>query len=118
MNSLPMVVARSPPPASRASVAARTSRRLATAILRNTEQLMTELLRIDGIRLNSRTAPARRSGIVSFRHETIASGTLYQGLRERGISCALREGGVRVSPHFYQGESELAVFLDALAHMV
>ena len=76
------------------------------------------LLLVDGIRLNSRTAPARRSGIVSFGHETIAPGMLYQGLRERGISCALREGGVRVSPHFYQGESELTVFLDALAHIV
>jgi selenocysteine lyase/cysteine desulfurase len=92
--------------------------RVASAILQNTERLMTELVRIDGIRLNSRTAPARRSGIVSFGHETIAPGTLYQGLRERGISCALREGGVRVSPHFYQGESELTVFLDALAHIV
>ena len=91
--------------------------RVASAILQNTERLMTELVRIDGIRLNSRTAPARRSGIVSFGHETLAPGTLYQGLRERGISCALREGGVRVSPHFYQGEPELTVFLDALAHI-
>jgi selenocysteine lyase/cysteine desulfurase len=87
-------------------------------VLENTDRLMTELVRIPGVRLNSRTAPARRSGIVSFGHETIAPGQIYQGLRERGISCALREGGVRVSPHFYQGESELGVFFDALAHIV
>ena len=92
--------------------------RVAAAVLENTDRLMTELVRIPGVRLNSRTAPARRSGIVSFGHETIAPGQIYQGLRERGISCALREGGVRVSPHFYQGESELGVFLDALAHIV
>ena len=92
--------------------------RIGAAVLENTDRLMTELVRIDGIRLNSHTAPARRSGIVNFRHETIAPGTLYQGLKERGISCALREGGVRVSPHFYQGETELAVFLEALAHIV
>ena len=92
--------------------------RIGAAVLENTDRLMTELVRIDGIRLNSHTAPARRSGIVNFRHETIAPGTLNQGLKERGISCALREGGVRVSPHFYQGETELAVFLEALAHIV
>ncbi|MEJ2384097.1 MAG: aminotransferase class V-fold PLP-dependent enzyme [Xanthomonadales bacterium] len=92
--------------------------RVAAAILANTDRLMRELVRIDGIRLNSRTEPSRRSGIVSFRHETIAPGALYQGLKERGISCALREGGVRVSPHFYQGDAELDVFLEALAHIV
>jgi cysteine desulfurase/selenocysteine lyase len=92
--------------------------RIGAAVLENTDRLMTELVRIDGIRLNSRTAPARRSGIVNFRHESIDPGTLYQGLKERGISCALREGGVRVSPHFYQGEAELVVFLEALAHIV
>jgi selenocysteine lyase/cysteine desulfurase len=91
---------------------------VAGRILENTDHLMRELPRLGGVRLSSRTEPARRSGIVAFRHESIASETLYKGLRERGIACALREGCVRVSPHFYQGERELAAFLDALAHMV
>jgi len=92
--------------------------RVSAAILNNTDRLMTELPRIDGICLHSRTEPARRSGIVSFRHDSIAPATLYQGLKDRGISCALREGNVRVSPHFYQGERELSVFLESLAHIV
>jgi len=92
--------------------------RIAARILDNTALLAAELPKLAGVRLMSRTEPARRSGIVSFRHQAIASETLCSGLRERGISCAVREGGVRISPHFYQGERELSVFLDTLAHMV
>ena len=92
--------------------------RVGAAVLANTELLMRELPALPGIRLLSRTEPGRRSGIVSFRHETIASHELQRGLRDAGIACAVREGGVRVSPHFYQGEKELGAFLETLSHMV
>ena len=92
--------------------------RIAADILGNTELLMTELPRIDGVVLTSRTEARRRSGIVAFRHESIAPPALYQALKARGISCALREGSVRLSPHFYQGERELSALLEALAHIV
>jgi cysteine desulfurase/selenocysteine lyase len=45
--------------------------------------------------------PARRSAIVTFRHRRIAPASLYQQMRDRRVSCALRGGGIRFSPHFY-----------------
>jgi selenocysteine lyase/cysteine desulfurase len=51
--------------------------------------------------------PGRRSGIVTFRHRRVASPRLYQMLRDRGINCAQRGGGIRYSPHFYTREDAM-----------
>jgi len=91
---------------------------VAEHILRNTGILMNELPAIPGIRLVSRTDENRRSGIVSFVHERVSQKAIYDGLRKTGIACALREGAVRVSPHFYQDRRELGLFLERLAHIV
>lgn len=87
-------------------------------ILENTDFLLTELQKRAGIAVTSRVEHERRSGIVSFVHAEIPSDSIYRQLREKGIACAVREGAVRISPHFYQGERELSVFMDALAHIV
>ncbi len=91
---------------------------VAEHVLRNTDILMNELHAIPGIRLVSRTDENRRSGIVSFVHERVSQKEIYDGLRKSGIACALREGAVRVSPHFYQDRRELGFFLERLAHIV
>ena len=87
-------------------------------VLGNTEFLLSELDRMGGISVTSCSEPERRSGIVSFAHERVAPETIYRRLTEEGVSCAVRGRAVRISPHFYQGERELGVFLDLLAHMV
>jgi selenocysteine lyase/cysteine desulfurase len=87
-------------------------------ILENTDFLLRNLADIDGIHVTSRTAAERRSGIVSFQHPTTAPDAIYQALRDQGISCAVREGSVRISPHFYQGENELEELLLALVRIV
>jgi selenocysteine lyase/cysteine desulfurase len=87
-------------------------------ILENTDFLLRNLADIDGIHVTSRTAVERRSGIVSFQHPTTEPDAIYQALRDQGISCAVREGSVRISPHFYQGENELEKLLLALVRIV
>lgn len=48
------------------------------------------------------TAPACRSSILCFRAEDPASTrTIFEGLKAAGVTCAFREGSVRLSPHFY-----------------
>lgn len=48
-----------------------------------------------------------RSGIVTFRAPGHDSAALAARLRERGVVCAARGGGVRFSPHFYTPPEKL-----------
>jgi len=48
-----------------------------------------------------------KSGIVTFKHKTIANEELYQYLQKNGVVCALRGGGIRFSPHFYNTFEEI-----------
>lgn len=49
----------------------------------------------------------RHAGIVTFCPQTCDPKPLYHYLRQHGIICALRGGGIRFSPHFYHTISEL-----------
>lgn len=52
------------------------------------------------------------SGIVSFRHPD--SEGLFNWLTERKILVSLREGLIRLSPHFYNTEEDLDKVIDAI----
>ncbi len=54
------------------------------------------------------------SGIVAFRKREIPSESLFAFLTERGFVLSLREGYIRVSPHFYNEEEEIAELLKVL----
>jgi len=45
--------------------------------------------------------PPRQSGIVNLRHRKVPAKVLHQRLTEAGVICAVRGGGLRLSPHFY-----------------
>lgn len=62
-------------------------------------------LKEHGFDIVSDTRPQRRSGIVTFRHPTVASDDLYKALQAAGVLCAQRAGGVRYSPHFHTPEA-------------
>ncbi len=49
----------------------------------------------------------RRSGIVTFNKAGQDMETMYHALVERGVVCALRGGGIRLSPHFYTDTDKL-----------
>lgn len=60
-----------------------------------------------GLEILSPQEAARRAGIMVFRDPETPSETLYTGLQNRHVLCALRGGGVRFSPHFYTPEAAL-----------
>lgn len=43
----------------------------------------------------------RLSGIVSFKHASIDSEIIYRDLMDHNVMCALRDGCIRFSPHYY-----------------
>ncbi len=87
-------------------------------ILQNTEYLFGALAHIPGIRISSRTEPERRSGIVSFNHQDISPNSLNSQLAKAGVSCAVRGKSIRLSPHFYQDESDLSDFIHTLKNIL
>ena len=87
-------------------------------ILRNTEFLINALSLVPVVQITSRTESERRSGIVSFTHENIPSRTLNIRLAESGATCAVRGNSIRLSPHFYQDEPELAEFIQILERVL
>jgi len=60
--------------------------------------------------------PAERSGIISFRRPKTEPADMVQRLAEVGITVASRAEAVRVSPHFYNDESEIDALLDTVAN--
>ncbi|MDQ5767056.1 aminotransferase class V-fold PLP-dependent enzyme [Thiothrix subterranea] len=56
----------------------------------------------------------RRSGIVTFRSRRAANEALFKRLQTQGIFCAIRGGGIRLSPHFYTPFAQLQQVLDVL----
>jgi len=83
-------------------------------ILSNTGYLVSELGQLPGIHISSHLSAERRSGIVSFTHEGISSQRLHSQLAKSRIVTAVRENSIRLSPHFYQDESDLAAFIGLL----
>ncbi len=67
-----------------------------------------------GYRLRSPRGPSEKSGAVTFVSARHASADLHARLREARIVTSLREGAVRVSPHFYNTEAEIDRFLATL----
>lgn len=68
-----------------------------------------------GVRVVSSVEPARRSAITVFTlGEKARDEALVAELERQGIIVALRPLGVRVSPHFYNTEADIARLLDTL----
>ncbi|MCC6209235.1 MAG: aminotransferase class V-fold PLP-dependent enzyme [Gammaproteobacteria bacterium] len=59
------------------------------------------------LELISARDPGRRSGIVTFRHRALPTPRLYQILRDQGVICAMRGGGIRFSPHCHSRRESL-----------
>lgn len=57
---------------------------------------------------------AERSGIVSVTRDGIDFARLHEELRRQRVACAVREGRIRVSVHFYNDRSDLDRLLACL----
>jgi cysteine desulfurase/selenocysteine lyase len=67
-----------------------------------------------GYEVVSSRVTCERSGIVSFRSERHDSAALHKRLHEAEVIVSLREGLVRVSPHFYNDTDDVHRLLAAL----
>jgi selenocysteine lyase/cysteine desulfurase len=81
------------------------SRRLA-------QLLLTELRRVDGVRVWTSTDPAHSAAIVTFQPGALEPAKLVTALYEKErIACSARTGtdrpGLRLSPHFYNSVAEI-----------
>jgi selenocysteine lyase/cysteine desulfurase len=63
-------------------------------------------------KLKSSTEESRRSGIVTI--QATDSQKLFSHLTDKGFAVSFREGGVRVSPHFYNSPDEIKSFIESL----
>lgn len=67
-----------------------------------------------GYEIKSPMGYNERSGIISFRHEQFQSKDIFNNLTKAEVVCAMRDGAIRVSPHFYNNERDVEGFLQAL----
>lgn len=65
-----------------------------------------------GLAVVTPSDPARRAGIVTFRHEQAEA--LQAGLQQRRITVSARVGHVRIAPHFYNTTEEIDALFAAL----
>jgi cysteine desulfurase/selenocysteine lyase len=86
-------------------------------VLANTDQLIRSLEDLPGFRISSPYAPERRSGIVTFGHESLPLAQLHRHLTRAGVSCVVRGGSIRLSPHFYQGEDQIVAVMKVLQEL-
>jgi len=87
-------------------------RRVEQRVLENTQKLA-EGLREIGATIVSPWGPTERSGILNFRSgETRA---LHGALGRAGVICRERMGGVRLAPHFYTDDGDIARVLEVVA---
>ena len=73
-----------------------------------------EALEGRGWQVVSSRRPGERSGILSLEREGIDTARVQEELRRRNVACAVREGRMRVSVHFYNDGTDLERLLDCL----
>ncbi len=67
-----------------------------------------------GAEVLSPRSEGEKSGILSFQLPGEDPETTVDRLRAKNVFSIVRRGGVRLSPHFYNNESEIDLLLDAL----
>lgn len=70
--------------------------------LANADYLRDALRQRDDVELLGPQTPDRCSAIVNFRPHTMPPADLYNALKKSDVITAMRGGGIRLSPHFYQ----------------
>jgi isopenicillin-N epimerase len=81
-------------------------------------QLVEELGALDGVHLWTSLDPTRRAAVVTFQPGELEPGRVIEALEADGIVAAARSGsdrrGIRLSPHFYNMESDVERAVDAI----
>ena len=80
----------------------------------STTDALEEGLRERGFKITSPREERERSGIICFRSDDIPSETIFDRLTARRVATSLRLGNIRVSPHFYNDETDVKRFFEAI----
>jgi len=88
------------------------------ALAQRLDQLQEGLSAMPGVRLLSPTDPVRRAGIMTFTLDGVDNADLFERLKAEQIVCALRGGGVRLSPHFYTRPDVIEQTLTVIRRLV
>ena len=86
---------------------------VATRLHQLTEHLGQRMLH-HGYQILTPMLPEARSGILTVSHAQRSAHELWERLRAARIVAAVREGGVRLSPHLYNTCDEMDAVIDAL----
>ncbi len=87
--------------------------RIAEHLQRLTDRLAHQLMTM-GYRIMTPLEHEHRSGILTFCHPQRSAQELFDTLRAARIVGAVREGGVRLSPHLYNTADEIDAVLNVL----
>ena len=74
-------------------------------ILDNTNYFIDELSEMGINTILKKTNENYRAGIISFKHEK--ADEIFESLGKKQIFCAVREGMIRMAPHFYNTSDEI-----------
>lgn len=85
-------------------------------ILDNTNYFIEKLSELGLIPILKNVSPQNRSGIVTFKHDK--SKKIFDELEKQKIYCAVREGMIRFSPHFYNTKEEIDTAADHLSEII
>jgi len=88
--------------------------RVEALIAGNSGILSSALSAMPRVRLIRPFDKLRVSGIVNFKPAEADSPGVFHALKKRGLVCALRGGGIRLSPHFYQAGQPVQEMLDLI----
>jgi selenocysteine lyase/cysteine desulfurase len=86
-------------------------------VRRLTEEAIESALRA-GYEVVSPRNPEERSGIVTFRIPGTDPKRLWKALLSRNVVCSPRDGGIRISPHFYNTSEEIGRFFEIVMEEV
>jgi len=79
--------------------------------------LMTGLKNIPGTHIITPTDPKRRCGIVTFYSDKIDTEKLFDYLSSKNVFCAMRGGGIRLSPHYHTTDKQLLLALSYVSEI-
>ncbi|MDH4028658.1 MAG: aminotransferase class V-fold PLP-dependent enzyme [Nitrospirota bacterium] len=84
-------------------------------VLNRSEYLFNKIRSMPELEFITSTETGRYAGIVTFRHKRADNAGLYQYLAANNVVCAMRAGGIRLSPHYYTPYEHLDRVMEMVA---
>ncbi len=86
------------------------------SVISNSKHLISELKKIGINSFLSELEDKYLSGIISFKHKNAYS--ILEVLKDKKIEAAVREGIIRISPHFYNNENDVSRLIEGLKILI